>query len=248
MIHPPAITVSHVSKTFGGGSHAHILALDNVSFEIHEGEFFLMVGPSGCGKSTLLRIMSGLDKDYSGTVKFHEGFFHKDIGFVFQQFALLPWMTVEQNVEMSLLARKIPEDERKPAVAAELRRFGLEQFATAYPRELSGGMRQRVGIARALVMNPKILFLDEPFSELDSFVATALRRDLLEIWKERKLTVVMVSHIVPEAIELGSRIAVMSSRPGRLEKIIVNNLPRPREKRSEEFFDMEDQLYSLIKP
>jgi NitT/TauT family transport system ATP-binding protein len=192
--------------------------------------------------------MSGLEKEYQGRVQFADGLFHRDIGFVFQQFALLPWLTVYQNVELGLLARHIQADERNIAVMKELQRFGLEKFANAYPRELSGGMRQRVGIARALVIQPKLLFLDEPFSELDSFTAEALRKDLVQIWQERKLTIVMVSHIVQEAIELASRIAVMSPRPGKIEKILTNVLSRPRQKRSADFFRIEDELYALIKP
>ena len=245
----PAITLTRISKTFtaAGPGSAKVVAIEDINLQIREGEFFVFVGPSGCGKSTLLRIMSGLEKNYDGQMALADGLFHKDIGFVFQQFALLPWLSVYENVELGLLARQVPEAERRPAVMSELKRFGLESFARSYPRELSGGMKQRVGIARALVTQPKLLFLDEAFSELDSFTATALRRDLLEIWKERNLTVVMVSHIVQEALELADRIAVMSAHPGKVVQVIDNTLPRPRQKRLPEFFAMEDQLSGLIK-
>ncbi len=243
----PAITLTGISKSFRGPHGTSVQAVQNVSLQIEEGEFFVFVGASGCGKSTLLRIMSGLEKNFEGQVDYADGIFHADRSFVFQQFALLPWLTVFGNVEMPLVARGIGEQERRHAVTAELKRFGLEKFAGSVPHELSGGMRQRVGLARALVTNPKILFLDEPFSELDSFTATALRKDLLQIWAERKMTVVMVSHIVPEALELSDRIAVLSPRPGQLEKIIINTLPRPRQQRSPDFFRLEDEMYGLIK-
>jgi NitT/TauT family transport system ATP-binding protein len=196
----PAITLARVSKTFAGNGHAKTFALENVSLQIQDGEFFIFLGPSGCGKSTLLRIMSGLETASEGECTLADGIFHRDIGFVFQQFALLPWLTVYENVEIGLIARGIPEAERRPAILHELKHLGLEQFAKSFPRELSGGMRQRVGIARALVTNPKLLFLDEPFSELDSFTAAALRTDLLRIWQERKLTVVMVLGMEQEGI------------------------------------------------
>jgi NitT/TauT family transport system ATP-binding protein len=240
------ISLRHISKTFQNGK-VRQQAIDDISLDIQEGEFFLFVGPSGCGKSTLLRIMSGLEKDHSGKVTYGDGFFHRDISFVFQQFALLPWLTVFENVELALIARDIDPDERKKATMQELRHFGLAEFANVYPHELSGGMKQRVGIARALVTQPKILFMDEPFSELDSFTATSLRQDLLKIWEERNITVVMVSHIVPEAVELADRIAVLGAHPGHLVKIVENKLPRPRQKRSPEFFKIEDELYGLIK-
>ncbi len=172
----------------------------------------------------------------------------RNVGFVFQQFALLPWLSVFQNIELPLLARHTPPEERKKRVEAELKRFHLEKFAHTRPRELSGGMRQRVGIARALITEPKIVFMDEPFSELDSFTAEELRAELLEIWSERKVTIVMVTHIVEEALELADRVAVITPRPGTIEKIVINDLPRPRNKRSESFYRLADELYKLIKP
>ncbi len=244
----PILTLANVSMTFpkntGKGTFK---AVSGVSLAIRDGEFFMFVGPSGCGKSTLLRILSGLEKGYAGTVTYGKGITRKDMAFVFQQFALLPWLTVYENVECALLARGMKKAECKKPVAEELKRMGLTKFAGSYPRELSGGMRQRVGIARALVTKPRILFLDEPFSELDSFTANALRADLLKIWKEQDLTIVMVSHIVPEAIELADRIAVMHSNPGGIEMLVTNSVPRPRQKRSDAFFKMEDRLYKAIK-
>lgn len=242
------IDVQNVAKTFTDHPGQSLKALDNITLRIHDGEFFIFVGPSGSGKSTLLRIMSGLEKTYEGAVRLGEGLTHTEVSFVFQQFALLPWLTIAENVELGLIGRDVPEATRRVRVGSELKRFGLEKFSAAYPKELSGGMRQRVGIARALATDPKIIFMDEPFSELDSFTAEALRQELLEIWEERKPTIVMVTHVIEEALMLADRIAVLTPRPGRIEKVVKNTLPRPRQERSEEFYRLEDALYGLVKP
>jgi ABC-type nitrate/sulfonate/bicarbonate transport system ATPase subunit len=242
------LSLKNVSKHFDDRPNERMLALRDIDLEIYTGDFFVFLGPSGCGKSTLLRIMSGLEKKYEGGVVLASGITRADFGFVFQQFALLPWLNVFQNIELPLVARKLSEADRHERVIRELGQFGLEKFAHHYPHELSGGMRQRVGIARALVADPKVVFMDEAFSELDSFTAEELRKELLQVWAERNMTIVMVTHIIPEAIELGSRIAVMTPRPGHIEKLIENKMPRPRKQRSQEFFDLEDELYRLIKP
>lgn len=243
-----AILLKNVSKIFEENGDNRLIVLQNINLEIFFGEFFVFVGPSGSGKSTLLRVMSGLEKSFQGETKFGEGILSSDIGFVFQQFALLPWLTVYQNIELGLLARDITPDKRKYIVNKELKQFGLEKFAGVYPKDLSGGMRQRVGIARALAIDPKIIFMDEPFSELDSFTAEELRKELLTVWQKRKMTVVMVTHIIEEAIELADRIAVLTPRPGKIEKVVVNSLARPRQERSPEFYKLEDELYEIIKP
>jgi len=241
------ITLEAVSKTFKE-KNIELTVLQDISLEVFSGEFLVCVGPSGAGKSTLLRIMSGLEKSYQGKVILNSGLTQKDMSFVFQQFALLPWLTVYQNVELGLIARHVPENERKLKVMEELKTFGLYKFANAKPRGLSGGMRQRVGIARALATDPKVIFMDEPFSELDSFTAEELRQELLSIWHKRKPTIVMVTHLIPEAIELADRIAVLTARPGKLEAILENKIPRPRAKRSKEFYILEDKLYKAIQP
>lgn len=247
---PTAISLKQVSKTFPASSTSpKLAALKDINLEVEEGEFFVIIGASGSGKSTLLRIMSGLETaDRGGEVALAGAMRADDLGFVFQHFAILPWLTVFENVELNLLTKKLSLLERTKAVKDELQRFGLADFAKHYPRELSGGMRQRVGLARAFVRKPKIIFMDEPFSELDSFTAEELRKEFLRIWRETKETVVMVTHLVEEAVELGDRIAVLTPRPGSIEKIVVNNLPRPRQKRSEEFFRLEDELYKLVRP
>jgi NitT/TauT family transport system ATP-binding protein len=242
------ITLKNVSKYFEEAAVKKLPVLENIDLEIQAGEFFILVGPSGSGKSTLLRIMSGLEKSYKGEVVLDKHISRSDFSFVFQQFALLPWLTVFENVEMGLLAKKMDEKTRHEIVTRELKQFGLEKFAKSFPRDLSGGMRQRVGIARALATEPKIIFMDEPFSELDSFTAEELRKELLGIWMNRKPTIIMVTHIVAEALELADRIAVLTARPARLERVVKNTLPRPRQMRSTDFFSLEDQLYHLIRP
>lgn len=243
-----SLELKNISKSFQEKPGRSLLALKNISLEICAGEFFILLGPSGSGKSTLLRIMSGLEKSHEGRLRVDPEISRLDFSFVFQQFALFPWLNVRENIGLGLMARNIPEKTRNERIAKELKLFGLEKFIHAFPRELSGGMRQRVGLARALSTDPKIIFMDEPFSELDSFTAEELRQELFKVWRERKMTVVMVSHNIEEALELADRIAVLTPIPGQIEKIIENPLPRPREKRSEDFYRLYDELYKLIRP
>lgn len=242
----PIIQLKKVSKSFGT-SNKRTLVLSNIDLQIKKGEFFVFVGPSGSGKSTLLRIMSGLEKSYKGELVLDDGALPR-MSFVFQQFALMPWLTIFENVEMALYSQNMSRDERKQRVSKELKTLGLQKYAQNHPRDLSGGMRQRVGIARAIVGEPEIMFMDEPFSELDSFTAQELRAELLGIWEKRRMTVVMVTHIVDEAVELADRIAVLTPRPGKIEKIYVNNMNRPRAKRTPEFFQLEDLVTKTIRP
>jgi NitT/TauT family transport system ATP-binding protein len=244
---PAVITLKNITKYFEE-DHKRLLVLENINLEIEAGEFFVLVGPSGSGKSTLLRIASGLEKFYKGEVILAKNMTRADTSFVFQQFALLPWLNVYQNIEMGLLHKKMDAKSRHEIVSKELRQFGLDKFAHAFPKDLSGGMRQRVGIARALAPAPKIIFMDEPFSELDSFTAEELRHELLQIWSDRKPTIIMVTHIIAEALELADRVAVLTARPARIERVIKNILSRPRAMRSTDFFHLEDQLYQLIRP
>ncbi len=239
------ISLKNISKTFVEDDKK-LTVLEDINLEINEGEFFIILGPSGSGKSTLLRIMSGLEKDFSGKLNY-DSVTQENFSFVFQQFALLPYLTVFQNVELGLLARGVPKSHRHEKVMAELQKLGLEKFGKSFPKELSGGMKQRVGIARALVTNPKIIFMDEPFSALDSFTAEILRKEVLDIWNMSKTTIIMVTHLVSEALELSDRIAVLTSRPGKIEAVLQNPLSRPRQLRSEGFFKMEDKIKELIK-
>lgn len=236
-----------LNKTYHDDKGKAVAALENINLSVEVGEFFILLGPSGCGKSTLLRIMSGLDHASQGEIILNSEITKKDFSFVFQQFALLPWLTVAQNVALGLIAQKVPPHNREKIVHQQLEILGLSAFAHRYPKELSGGMKQRVGIARALATNPKVIFLDEPFSALDSFTAAELRKELLKLWQERHITIIMVTHNIQEAIELGDHIAVMSSRPGKIENVVLNNLPRPRFNRAPEFFALEDTLIQSVK-
>ena len=240
------ISLKQIDKTFTEDAR-ELVVLRDINLEIISGEFFVILGPSGSGKSTLLRIMSGLEKQFEGTITLGQDISKSDFSFVFQQFALLPWLTIFENVEIGLFARNIPKKQRYETVMDELKRLGLEKFARSFPKELSGGMKQRVGIARSLVTKPKIIFMDEPFSALDSFTAEELRQEILSIWQVTKTTIVMVTHLISEALELSDRIAVLTSRPGKIEAILANPLSRPRQKRSEGFFKMEDKLIELVK-
>ncbi len=243
------LSLKNVNKTYIRRGEGALKVLEDISLEIKENEIFIFLGPSGCGKSTLLRIMAELDKSYEGEILYSPAVNPKtDINFVFQEFALLPWLTVAENVEIGLIARGMKPWERHELVLRELQTLGLEKFANSHPKALSGGMKQRVGIARALITNPKVLFMDEAFSELDSFTAEELRKEILNIWKERNFTIIMVTHIIEEALELADRIAVLAPRPGKIEAVIENDLPRPREKRTQSFYDLEDKIYKLIKP
>lgn len=251
-----AIEVKNVTKIFKRESEPDLVVLKNINLKIDQGMFFVFLGPSGSGKSTLLRLMSGLDTDFGGEIFFGEGIKKTDFSFVFQQFALLPWLTVFDNVALGLRARGTNEKEVSIKVFRELERFGLRNFAHAHSRELSGGMRQRVGIARALITEPKIIFMDEPFSELDSFIAERLRSELLAIWRgimdgkntAAQPTIIMVTHLIAEAIELADKIAVLTPLPGKIEEIVTNDLPRPRNRRADNFWHLEDRLYKLIQP
>lgn len=240
------VTLKNISKTFKE-DRQQLTVLKDINLEIKTGEFFVFLGPSGSGKSTLLRIMSGLEKDFEGSVSLGEGASSSDLSFIFQQFALLPWLPVFENVEIGLIGRNIPKKEREQKVMDELTKLGLGKFAKSYPKELSGGMKQRVGIARALVTQPKIIFMDEPFSALDSFTAEELRHEVLSIWEKTGTTIVMVTHLVSEALELADRIAVLTPRPGQIKKIVEVKLDRPRQKRSKDFYELEDLLTGSIK-
>jgi NitT/TauT family transport system ATP-binding protein len=241
----PFITIKNLSKIFPrkeGRRSLHVL--NDINLTIHKGEFVILLGPSGCGKSTLLRLITGMEEKSHGEIIFHEKFDLDKVGFVFQDFGLLAWLTVEENVELGLIGRNVPPVLRKQKVKKILEHFGLSQFEKNRPFELSGGMKQRVGLARAFVTDPEIIFLDEPFSELDFFTSESLRKALLDLWEDRKATIVMVSHYIDEAIELADRVAVFSDRPGTIVEIVKNELARPRDHRSAAFFALEDEVLS----
>lgn len=237
------ITIQSLTKTFPkrGGSH-HVDVFKDINLSINHGEFLLLLGPSGCGKSTFLRILAGLETKTSGKVTYADSYRTDRVGFVFQNFGLLPWLTVFQNIELNLIGEGIPTAQRIRRVREALEQFGLEKASEQFPHALSGGMRQRVGLARAFVIKPSIIFLDEPFSELDFFTAGTLRALLLDLWQKEKMTVVMVSHYIEEAVLLADRVAVFGDRPGTIKAVIQNKLARPRNARSVTFFKKEDEI------
>lgn len=237
------LKIDNLSKTFTLEDQK-IIALQDVTLEVQKAEFFTIVGPSGCGKSTLLRIIAGLTPPTSGQLLWQGA---ETLSFVFQNYALLPFLTAFENIEFGLKMRGVEEGRRAASVKDLIEEVGLSGYADKHPKELSGGMKQRVGIARALAIEPTVLLLDEPFSSLDEFTAQTLRKLLVRIWQKRKVTVVMVTHLVREALELSDRIAVMTPAPGRVEEVVVNDLPHPRNLRSKELFSLEDRLLALVK-
>ena len=218
------LTISGVGRRFPTGTEA----LRDVSLRLHAGDFMALLGPSGCGKSTLLRLIAGLDQPDSGTLRWDAG--HPpgpgDIGYVFQDATLLPWASTEENVWLPLRLRGIAHDAARPEIAAALARVGLTGFETARPAQLSGGMRMRVSIARALVTRPRLLLMDEPFAALDEFTRHRLQDDLLAMSRDIGCTVVFVTHSIYEAAFLARRIVLMTPRPGRIGREIASDLDR----------------------
>jgi len=245
------LELKQVSKSY---IHAkgNLRVLNEISFEVEKGEFIAIVGPSGSGKSTLLRIINGIVPASSGQVLYNgrqvDGI-NPECAMVFQSFALLPWLTVKANIDLGLEARRVPPAERERLVTHYIDKVGLDWFEEAYPRELSGGMRQRVGLARALAVEPAVLLMDEPFSALDALTAIGLREELLDLWQaadSQVKTIIMVTHIIEEAVELADRILVLSTGPGRLVGDIKVELQRPRDRRIDAFNQLTDRVFSLI--
>ncbi len=218
------LTVRRVSKQFGNGT----LAVRDVDISLQEGEFISLLGPSGCGKSTLLRMMAGLATPSAGEIAW-SGSGKPDLGFIFQEATLMPWATALGNVVMPLKLKGMPRADAEAASIEMLRLVGLGGFEGSYPRELSGGMRMRVSIARALVTRPRILLMDEPFAALDEITRHKLNDDLLALWWQRKFTAVFVTHSVFESVYLSQRIAVMAARPGRIMADLPVASPYPRD-------------------
>jgi NitT/TauT family transport system ATP-binding protein len=248
---PPLLELRHVSQVYTSGER-RFYAVRDINLVINEGEFVVLVGPSGCGKSTLLRIIAGLQRPTEGEVLYRgtplQGV-NPHASIVFQTFALFPWLTVLENVEVALQARGVPKKLRVPPALDLLDRVGLDGFENAYPRELSGGMRQKVGFARAMAVEPELLCLDEPFSALDVLSAEALRGELLELWLSGKIptrAILMVSHNIEEAVLMASRIVVMEKEPGRIVTHLPINLPHPRQRKSPEFLNIVDRLYAIL--
>ena len=250
-IKAPAISANNVSKSFGNKSKP-IVALASVDFAVSDGEFIAIVGPSGCGKSTLLRIVAGISKPTTGTVTTPKGVVAApltDVGIVFQSPVLLDWRNILDNVLIQFELRGINARPFRARARALLEGIGLGEFLDRYPRELSGGMRQRAAIARALVHGPSLLLMDEPFGALDALTREQMRVDLEELWLKSPKTVLFVTHGIDEAVLLADRVVVMSPRPGRIEQIIAVDIPRPRgldARRNPAFLKITEQITQIF--
>ena len=246
----PIVQIRDITKIYPGEGKSTTV-LDHISFDVYK-EFLCIVGPSGAGKSTLLRIIDGLDKPSGGEILFHGQPItapNPKIGVVFQTFALIPWKTVLGNVQMALSATDVPKDEQYKIAQKYIQDVGLEGFESSYPKELSGGMKQRVGIARALAISPEVLLMDEPFSSLDALTAENLRREVIDIWRDPAYptgSVIMVTHNVQEAVEMADRVIVLSARPAKIVDDVKIDLERPRSPRDPTLYDLADRIISKI--
>jgi NitT/TauT family transport system ATP-binding protein len=230
---PPVISIANVSKVYNQGQENRVAALSNIQLEIQRGEFVSLLGPSGCGKSTLLRLIGDLITPSSGAVLVNgksapEARRRRDYGMVFQQATLYDWRNVSRNVQLPLEIMNYSREKREARAREMLKLVQLEGFEKHYPWQLSGGMQQRVAIARALAFEPSILLMDEPFGALDEMTRERMQMEVLRIWRETRTTVVFVTHSIPEAVFLSTRVVVMSARPGRITGVIEIDLPQPR--------------------
>ncbi len=245
------VSVKDVSMVFPTGT----VALQNASLEIAAGEFISLIGPSGCGKTTLLRLLADLIQPTSGSIRVggktpEEARKSRAYGYVFQAPTLMEWRTVLQNVMLPLEVMGVPKAEHKPRAERMLALVGLEKFARHYPWQLSGGMQQRVSIARALAFDPQLLFMDEPFGALDEITRENLNLELLRLWRETGKTIIFVTHSIPEAVFLSTRIVVMTPRPGKIETVIPVDLPQPRNFETREttrFFEIATQVREALR-
>ncbi len=247
------ISASHVTKRFvlPDGSD-HYTVLQDISVAIRQGEVVALLGRSGCGKSTLLRVLAGLIHPTTGEVV-ADGVPltgpNKNVAMVFQSFALLPWLTVQENTELGLTARGVGKEQRETEAMHAIKMVGLEGYENAYPRELSGGMRQRVGFARAFVMNPEVLMMDEPFSALDVLTAENLRGEIGELWEAGKFpakSILLVTHNIEEAVSLSDRVIILAANPGRVRGELTVDMPRPRDHKSPRFKALVDYIYTIM--
>lgn len=245
------IVVENVDKKFVDNNKREVTALENINFTINEEEIVVLVGPSGCGKSTLLNIVGGLLSPTKGQVYF-EGTNGREpnLGIVFQEIALFPWRTVFQNVIFGLEERGVPKKEREEKGKHYIDMVGLTGFENAFPKQLSGGMKQRAGIARALSIEPDLLLMDEPFSALDAQTRTIMQEELLTIWNRTRLSTLYVTHNIQEAVYLGDRVIVLSRHPGKIKSIINIDLPkmgRDSEQYRDQFEKYADEIWGLIR-
>jgi NitT/TauT family transport system ATP-binding protein len=243
------LTIRNVSKTFTSEKGEKVESLSSIYLDIENQEFICLLGPSGCGKTTLLRIIAGLDRASTGTVELGRTLIDRpnpQLAMIFQEYSLYPWRTVAANIGFGLEIRKVPSEERHAIVKKYVDIVGLRGFENSYPYELSGGMRQRVAVARALAVEPSILLMDEPFGALDAQTRNLLQHELLNIWEKTKKTIVFVTHSVDEAVFMADRIVVLTPRPGRICEVIPVDSPRPRDRTSVEFAKVRRYVLDLI--
>jgi len=246
------ITIDRVSRLFEDSKRGKpVVALEEVSVSVARNEFLCLLGPSGCGKSTLLNMIAGFDHPTTGSVTVGGQVVTRpgaDRGVVFQQANLMPWLPVWENVAFHLQMRGAPKAERREKAQRFIEMVGLRGFENHFPSELSGGMNQRVGIARALLMNPEVILMDEPFGALDEQTKMDMHGELVRIWRESQSTIVFVTHGIDEALALGTHVAVMSARPGRIRELLPIDLERPRDSTSPRFNDYKRHILSLLRP
>jgi sulfonate transport system ATP-binding protein len=238
------LNLHHVSKRFSGDDHS-VPVLDRIDLSVKSGEFVAIVGASGCGKSTLLRLIAGLDDQFDGDIEFSgERIRTTDLarGIVFQDHRLFPWLNVEQNIAIALKNSGRSKEEKRRAVADHIALVGLKGYEGHHPHQLSGGMAQRVAIARGLVNRPKLLLLDEPFGALDALTRSRLQNELRRIWERERITMILVTHDVDEAVFLADRVVVMQARPGRIGKVVKVDLERPRSRSDAAFVRLRDEI------
>lgn len=249
MIEHPVLLIQSLHKSFRTNNGGVLEAVDKVSFDIPENDFVCIVGPSGCGKSTLLRMIAGLETITAGKISYRGETVsrsRKEIGMVFQEYSLLPWKNVIDNVALGPEFSGVPLNVRKEKAMEYLRLVGMEAFSQSFPHELSGGMRQRVAIVRALANDPDVLLMDEPFGALDAHTRILLQKELLRVWDNHRKTILFVTHGVDEAIYLADRIMVMSARPGRILDIIDVNMERPRHRSDPSYGELADRILSIL--
>ena len=242
------IHAKNVRKAFAQADGQPITVLNDVNADIDAGEFVTLIGPSGCGKSTFLRTVAGLSESDGGSITIDGSVINKpghERGFVFQTPTLFPWLTIYENIAFGLKTRKI-YGEKKGEISHFIKLVGLDGFEKSYPHQLSGGMAQRAALARALVNHPKVLLLDEPLGALDAFTRMNMQDELLNIWKERGTTMIMVTHDVDEAIYMSDRIFVMTARPAKIERVIDVRMGRPRARDAPDFLNLRSQILKIL--
>lgn len=250
--HQPIIEARGIRKAFQQPDGGEIEVIGRLDFELRADEITCVLGPSGSGKSTLLRMLTGLAAPTEGEVLYHGNPLKgvcEGVSVVFQNFALYPWLTVLENVELGLKARKVPRPQRRERALKVIDTVGLDGYEAAYPKELSGGMKQRVGFARALVVEPELLCMDEPFSSLDIFTAETLRGELLELWIGKKIptkAIFLVTHNIEEAVLIGDRILVLGRNPGHIRADLKVDLPHDRDRQSQPFLELQDSIYRIM--